>query len=1212
MTTCTLEPQAACLPVTALRSVLVDGELLLLAGQGPFLHIYNESGFIIASTRIFEIQPVCGIQIDSHNAGQARSQYRWIVLWGGAFCRTALLTLEKCDPALSHAVVEISVSRQLNCRDWILDAAFHQSTIFLLTAHNQLLEVPLRENTEERALPYGKPAPVIGPRSFLYSGSLAVTKPGLIIVASGTVFGEILVWTCSREETLGQWSTLLRHVFNGHRGSVFGVSISDVLELGATHTRLLASCSDDRTVRVWNISDCDCTQDDSSSSMESAETGFGRASGRGETQIASAWGHLSRIWDVEFVQEKVSNNRNCISLLSRGEDGACQLWTIELHTGTRPEMPLTALLRPESSDRHHSGKNAWSMTYVNDGRGLFVQTGGADGQIISRRPNVSRAGLASSATHSIPFKDITGSSMSLKHYLFLNSREFLAGTDQGDLFRLTADHDKLTWVKLMSGPGKGGLVLCPAGSLQLVLVAYQSGGLSALLTNNDSLVPVKCDLECAISWIRLASLQSTILPASTICVVAMLANKKAAILWVSIEDDSVLVRQTPLKTPETFTITSCCYDSASEVLVLGSRAGALAIYSHVTSQSETSGEPSCLRHAHDTDSVTSITILRKGVESCTETIHVLTTGRDGIYAIHRVKWPSSTDRVEPIMVAVHRSALPFGPNIEDAFFTSPEGSSPATEPDLVLYGFRSTSFVVWNETQQSEALSVECGGPHRSWAFRDSSVFCDGVTKSFVWTKAGRLNWHSAQGSSHKVIQKGAQGREIKAMARSPLSFDQLKTQHHPHILIATGAEDTNIQLLAISRAAKNGHQPNGDSVSHSSSMFRAVSTLKRHTTGIQYLQFSPSGGYLFSSAGCEEFYVWKLSFDVPGIEAGVVLWDMMPTEEEDSDARIMSFDLRCSDYGNKNASEEYTIVMAYSNGKAKVVRYTPAPSRNEAMFETLREIRYGSFCVMKAFFLSSRVVSASDFRYDEHQIGTLSAGTNGYLNLSLLDSRSVSDQLAVSPDAEGLSRMEVHRVHQSSVLAMDVVSLSQKTYLIATGGDDNALGLTLLTPASSSSITFEGETHAERQSAHHFRTIIIPAAHAAALTALKTTSPRPTQKGYSVMVVTVGNDQRVKVWDVHVDAKRDDDPVVPRVEDDELFEKVQVRLVGAGWTAVADVSDLEIIEDDHGTMGYHDEDGRNGEDAFRVLVVGVGMELLRVNCGGDGISSRTHKPGRT
>ncbi|OAG42086.1 hypothetical protein AYO21_03540 [Fonsecaea monophora] len=1182
--------------VTALRSVLVDGELLLFAGQGPFLHIYNESGVIISSARIFEIQPICGIQIESRDAGQVLSQGHQIVLWGGAFCRTAVLTLGKPGAAPSALVLEITFSRPLNCGDWILDAAFHQSSIFLLTAHNQLLELSFRRHAES-TLKCEKYATVNGPKSFLYSGSLAVTNPGQIIVASGTVFGEILVWTCSREESLGQWSTSLRHIFNGHRGSVFGVSISDGFDLGATRCRLLASCSDDRTVRIWDISDCDLTPRDSNHSLESAETGFGLVGQGGDTHLASEWGHLSRIWDVEFVRNE--SNRNGVCLLSRGEDGACQLWTVELHAGTPPEIPLTARLRAESSDRHHSGKNAWSMTYVNDGQGLLVQTGGADGQIISRRFDVSRGSIASSTTLSTPFKDITVSSMSLKHYLFLDSGACLAATDRGDLFRLTASHDKLNWTSLIPNPGSGGLVLCSAERLQLVLVAYQRGGLSALLTHNDSLVPVECDLECAISWMRLASPHSAELPSSTICVVASLANRKSVILWVSMTDGSVQVSQTSLETPETFTITSCCYDSSSQVLVLGSRAGALAIYRQVTSGSKKSGEPSCLRHAHGTDSVASVTILQEDAQPSKETIHVLTTGRDGIYAIHRVNWPQSTDTQEATVTAVHRSALPFGPNIEGALFTSGKESSHVTERNLILYGFRSTSFVVWNETQQSEVLSVECGGPHRSWAFRDCSEFRDGGGKSFVWTKARTLNWYSSRGSNHELIQKGGQGREIKAVARSPVSYDRLQKEHRAQVLIATGAEDTNIQLFAIPRTAKATYrpQPAGEPVPDTSA-FRAVSTLKRHNTGIQHLQFSPSGGYLFSSAGCEEFYVWRLTFDVPGIETGVVLWDMMPTQEEDSDARIMSFDLQRSNSGDENAREEYTIVMAYSNGKAKVVRYTPGSSRSKEMFEMLREISYGSFCVMQAFFLSPSFIPASTFGSDELRMGALSAGTNGILNLSLMNTRFPSNRSTVSPDTALESPMEVHKVHQSSVLAMDMVRLNPMTYLVATGGDDNALGLTLLTALPSSTIAPASETNTERQPpSYHFRTLLIPAAHAAALTALKATNLRRTRTGYSIVVVTVGNDQRVNVWDVHVNSGGDNKRVIPSAGRDKLFEAVQVELVGAGWTAVADVSDLDIIEDDPMTLENDVGNGEKGggERAWSILVVGVGMELLRV-----------------
>ncbi|KIW98716.1 uncharacterized protein Z519_00378 [Cladophialophora bantiana CBS 173.52] len=1191
----------ACLPVTALRSVLVDGELLVLAGQGPFLHIYDESGAIIISTRIFEIQPVCGVQTDSKTADQDEAQNPRVVFWGGALLRLGRLTIQKARTASPHTVPKLILSRQLNCRDWILDAAIHESCIFILTAHNQLQEVPVLEETNEKALECGKPALVIGPRSFLYSGSLFVAQPGLIVVASGTVFGEILVWICSRKENDRQWSPSLRHVFNGHRGSVFGVSISDVFELGGTRTRLLASCSDDRTVRIWYISDCEYTQYDARYDMGSTETGFGHAAHGGENQIASAWGHLSRIWGVQFVQEQVGENGNRVWLLSRGEDGACQLWTIELPPQTRPESYSTTLLRPESSDRHHFGKNAWSISCVNAGQGLLVHTGGADGQIISRKLDIPRGSMGCSLTLSVPFAEITGSSMALKNYLLVDSYECLATTDKGDLFRVTAEPGGLNWNKLMPNPRKGGLVLCPAGNQQLVLAAYQRGGLTAFLTGPKSVVPVKCDLECGISWMQLASQQSMRVPTSTTCVIAVLANKHALILWVSMKDSSVQVSQTCLRVPETFIITSCCYDSSSGLLLLGSRAGALAVYSHVTAGSETSGEPRCLRHVHGTDSVTSISVLRQDPERFTRSIHVLTTGRDGIYAIHRVNWLSSGDGTGPTVSIVHLSAPPFGPSIEGAFFTSTEGSPPTTEPDLVLYGFRSTFFVVWNETQQSEVLAVECGGSHRSWSFRDSSMFCDSVMKSFVWTKAGRLNWHSAQGSSHKVLQKGGHGREIKAVARSPLPYTDFRNEGHARVLIATGAEDTNIQLFAVPLATENAYrpQPAGNLALTNSSTFRAISTLKRHNTGIQHLLFSPIGGYLFSSAGCEEFYVWKLSFNVPGIEAGVVLWDVMPTEEEDSDARIMSFDLRCASNGTKDANEVYTIVMAYSNGKIKVVRYTPAPTRNQEMFETLREISYGSFCVMQALFLSPSFTLTSTLRLDEHQIKTISAGTNGFLNLSLLDSRPLRKHLAVLPHAESPLQTEVHKVHQSSVLAIDIVSFSPKTFLIATGGDDNALGLTLLTSRPSLAVACE-ESDTQKQLPHHFRTIVIPAAHAAALTALKITDPRRTRTGFSVVVVTVGNDQRVRVWNVHVRSEKNGDPLIGRVEDDQLFEAIQVKPFGSGWTAVADVSGLQVLEDDQGISVNRDEDNRKGRHALRILVVGVGMELLNIDCGGD------------
>ncbi|EXJ65205.1 hypothetical protein A1O7_01545 [Cladophialophora yegresii CBS 114405] len=971
-----------------------------------------------------------------------------------------------------------------------------------------------------------------------------------------------------------------------------------MFNLAGIHKRLLASCSDDRTVRIWDISDCDRNVHNGGSfEISPSQTGFGRVNEASQNHVASAWGHLSRIWNVDFASVGSYNTIADVLLFSSGEDGACQSWIAELVTRPGGETGLAASLRPGASDRLHFGKNAWSMCQLNDEHGIVVFTGGADGQIISRRFDTLETAKLCPLTISVSFNDITSSLLPLKNYLLLDHQECLATTGQGHLFRLTFRDGESQWRPLHGTLLKGGMTLCSPKDCGFVLIAYQVGELYALLIGKEILLPIQCNLDHGISWMQVAGQQVASLRDSVTCVVAVLTNSVPIILWVNMKEDSIRANETALRMPATFKITACYYDQTSKTLLLGSRAGALSVYSGVDSESATSGESYCLRHVHGTESVTSITVLRHDadIETGIGMMHILTTGRDGHYAIHRFEQPSLATGAQPQMSLVHLSSSPFGPNIEGAYLTASEDCSAtrqAQRADLILYGFRSTSFVVWNETQQSDILSVECGGCHRSWAFRDdpASVSSGGL-KSFVWTRAGKFNWHTSNGSGHKIIQRGGHGREIKAVARSPLPYAGAGSQHEDRVLVATGAEDTNIQLFAIANFPASAVSRTPGQLQ--ANKFLDVATLKRHTTGIQHLQFSGSGQYLFSSAGCEEFYVWKLSFDVPCISVGTISWDTMPTDEEDSDARIMGFDSRHENDGAEY--EEHTLVLAYSNGKTKIVRYTASSTRNKGTFEIMQRLSYGSFCVMQALLLPPFPRAAAN------QMWVLSAGTNGYANLSLLDYRDMLNSSDATALPESTCRMKVHKLHQSSILAMDILSVGSKSHLVATGGDDNALALTLLSSLSPPSSDIEDRKLGKEDTDCRFRTILIPNAHAAALTALKIVCLSSGPTSWSAWIITVANDQRVKIWRVDINLQGAFVNSSEHTEDDMLFEALQVELVGQAWTGVADVSGLEIVDENaRYATGAQDNGIQACDRACRILVIGVGMEVVEITSGRD------------
>lgn len=1176
-----LSPEASRLPVTALHVLQCDLKVFILVGQGPWLRVYDQAGTQNVNELIFEAQPIQGIEVISEHAPRTLSLRFNIVVWGGRWVRYGALNIGSSmdQPSLSKPTVFFNP--KFDAQDWVLKVGILQgnalsssqasaTSTFMLTSHNTLLEVSLKELVDSGQTSHDAVLKIQGPQSFLYSGDIKIVNANHIIIASGTVFGEIITWTCQRANLSTPWVSITRHRYSGHRGSIFGVNISQELALNGNFTRLMASCSDDRTIRVWDISDCDQSTPFLDSKSLPVLTGFGNTGHREDLQLAATWGHASRIWDIIFDIRQTVSGQDEVFLLSRGEDASCQLWSLKIGIDAQANQPF--VLAPLMQDRHHNGKNIWSFAQIRIESSMRVYTGGADGQLVLR--TVSDAETASLHT-SKSFKEITSSGRALRLYTLLTHEECLATTEYGELFLLSTKGgpNPLNWSKILDSNFKMSMITCHLRRRKLVILGRQNGSLAILQLSDYQLIPLSTLLHGAISWIH-AVHQPDPAEGLPTCMIACLANRQAFILWLP-ETAPSEIEAAPLTLPETFTITASCYEPVTKVLVLGSRTGALALYFDISKSSELAASSSCFRRVHGEDCITSIKILGTKYEAETGvngTIHILTTGRDGCYAVHRINWDSATGVNQPHFSTLHLSSPLFGPNIEGSYFTS-NGIGPDTKAiDLILYGFRSTSFVVWNETQQCTLFSVDCGGSHRTWSYSDSSNRAESkettdqgpalreVVRTFVWTQAGNFNWRTLRGSNHSFIVKGGHGREIKAIAGCSGLY-QCKSQNLP--IVATGAEDTNIQLFALSAGQLKRN-----------TVFQSLSVLKGHTAGLQHLSFSPSGRYLFSSAGCEEFYVWKLTFDVPCIDVGVVLQDQMPKEDEDSDARIMSFDLKdISDESPAGAHHEtaYLIAIAYSNGKAKIVRYTPASKRRQGRFETLREIQYGSFCLMQVSFLSSHV-RTSPGRFDSH---TLAAGTNGFLNIStfnLADSRQVQ------------APIEVHRVHQSSILSMDTVSLAHGSWLTATGGDDNSLGLTIISrPATSLA-----------PNATATRSLCIPNAHAAALTALKIASVKRTAGQFNLRIISVGNDQRVKVWEAEVSDYFLDDTK------DKLMDGFKMKKRGAAWTSVADVSAIELVEGPEEEVLHENGHQILFTKKCRIMIVGVGMELLDVDLDSD------------
>ena len=566
-----------------------------------------------------------------------------------------------------------------------------------------------------------------------------------------------------------------------------------------------------------------------------------------------------------------------------------------------------------------------------------------------------------------------------------------------------------------------------------------------------------------------------------------------------------------------FIVTSSCFLETEKWIILGSRNGDVAIYdlTHTTPNSALDVTPDCFQRIHGEDAITLIQIVPRDVSKLTGRIAILTAGRDGKWAIHHVFHKLQNSKLWVTLQTIHVGMPPFGPNIEGACVDP-------TSKDLLLWGFRSKQFVVWNESQKTEVMTVDCGGAHRNYVYAHRNDGSGGG--SFVYTKASICHVLSQTQASHQVIQHGGHGREIKAMAISPAikKGDDVELR-----FVATGAEDTAIRIFDLN------------------ARLQCLSIVTKHTTGIQQLRWSSNGQLLFSAAGCEEFFVWRLQ-SAPFVTFGVVCEAQCPTVTEEVDLRIMDFATEeihsTHDPHDVAYDPDYLLSKVYSDSSVRLFRY----HTGQGAFELLTEGSYTTYCLTQAAHL----------HIGETLSGLCTASTDGHLAFWPLANPLSwhGDDLPTRPPLHWSPRTGVH---QSSVKALDSVTISESETLIMTGGDDGAVAFTRVGIRSPSEVVFEAAS------------LLIPGAHASAVTGTvfigKPTSDTQGENPKGFILASVGNDQRLKIWEVGLDMTQ------------EGAEGIIISRMANVYTSVADASSL---------AAYRDANGRRW-----LLVAGIGME---------------------
>ncbi|XP_012883514.1 PREDICTED: WD repeat-containing protein 6 [Dipodomys ordii] len=769
------------LPVTGLECV---GDRLL-AGEGPDVLVYSLDfgGHLRMMKRVQNLLGhylIHGFRVRPEPKGDTDSE-AMIAVFGSKGLRIVKLSWGE------SRFRELWRSGLWTMSDWIWDVRWLEGNVALALGHNSVVLYD----------------PVIGcmlqdvactDRCTLSSACLIGDTWMELTIVAGAVSNQLLVWYPATALTDDKPVAPDRRV-SGHVGVIF--SMSYLQSKG-----LLATASEDRSVRIWKVGDL-------------------RVPGGRVQNIGHCFGHSARVWQVRLLENY---------LISAGEDCVCLVWS---HEG---EI-LQAF-------RGHQGRGIRAIAAHE--RQAWVITGGDDSGI--RLWHLVGRGYPGLGVSALSFKSPSRSGV-LKAVTLAGSWRLLAVTDQGALYlydlevkcweQLLEDPNFQSYCLLEAAPGPEGFGLCAMangeGRVKVVPINTPTAAVDRTLFRGK---------VHSLSW-ALRGYEELLLlasgPGGAVACLEISAAPSGKTIYVK---ERCRYQLPPSKQrwhtcsaflpPGDFLV---CGDRRGSVLLFpvrpglpqdppaGGGAGPGAPGAGGQHAAAGYGPVSTLHSLHGKQGVTSVTC-HGG--------YVYTTGRDGAYYQLFVQG----GKLQPVL----RQKACRGMNWVAGLRMVSDGST-------VVLGFHANEFVVWSPRSHEKLHIVNCGGGHRSWAFSDTEA-----AMAFAFLKDGDVMLYRALGGCtrpHVILREGLHGREITCVRRvgtvtlgpefevpglePPDDLEPAREGPGPIDIVVTCSEDTTVCVLALPTTTGSAHALT--SVCNHISSVRSLG-LMTYTSNSSYLLF--------------------------------------------------------------------------------------------------------------------------------------------------------------------------------------------------------------------------------------------------------------------------------------------------------------------------------------------------------------------------------------
>lgn len=784
----------------------------LLAGTGSQLLFYDLlTGNMIASFQVFKGVRVHGISCLPVSSNSTLTFK--VAVFGERSLKLFLFTIQLPHNHNLHLLSSQSLAH------WVLDVCFVEDC---LIEGSQFLAIGCTNNTVyfwdtfTSTISYQVSSP---DRCLLYTMRMWGHKIDSLLVASGTIYNEIIVWkvvcgystpcldspakanervaTAFASELHGcnlQYEAVLVCRLAGHEGSIFRITWS-------LDGSKLVSVSDDRSARIWEVLSGERDSNNVAEATVSPSTG------------PVLFGHSARVWDC------------CMSdslIITVGEDCTCRVWGLD---GTQLRMI-----------KEHIGRGVWRCLY--DSRSSLLVTAGFDSAIkvhqlhsslsmgLERHNGVEEYGGKQIFTIEIPNSKQTSLMDSKSEYVrcmhFASEDALYVATNNGFLYLAKiSDTGDVVWTQLFHGSEEIPIVCMSvfsgntpehSPSVESWIALGDGKGRLTVVRVVDIRMP---KVKFSFTWPAEAERQllGTYWCKSLGHRYIFTADPRGRLkLWIicntlqSISEYEAGHTNASLVAEFTscFPVRIICLDASfqEEVLVCGDLRGNLVLFPllrdllHGTPVASVAhiSPLDYFKGAHGISSVRSVSI--HGSNSSNVELH--STGGDG--CICYMEYDRCKQRMEFIgMKQVKELSL-----VQSLFHNdNPDNNLGAGNYAI---GFASADFIIWNLSTDTKVAVIPCGGWRRPHTYFLGDIPEMNNCFAFVKDEVIYMHKHSVPTSDRIYPQNlhlQFHGREMHSLCfivdYSQFSSDEKLGHLFQSSFIATGCEDGTVRLTRYS-----------------------------------------------------------------------------------------------------------------------------------------------------------------------------------------------------------------------------------------------------------------------------------------------------------------------------------------------------------------------------------------------------------------------------